>query len=91
MIMILIDGYSGVQSVLASPAQRPLFCPCGRDFPWTAGLCRGCYRASPTPAIASPVSAMRSSTGTAVFAGPAGRAAASMCITASRASMTATG
>ena len=25
--------------------QKPLFCPCGRDFPALAGLCRRCYRA----------------------------------------------
>ena len=31
---------------LATATQRALFCPCGRDFPWTAGLCRGCYRAA---------------------------------------------
>jgi NMD protein affecting ribosome stability and mRNA decay len=31
---------------LAFPVQRALFCPCGRDFPWIAGLCRSCYRAS---------------------------------------------
>ena len=28
------------------PLQRPLFCPCGRDFPWVAGLCRACYRSA---------------------------------------------
>lgn len=28
------------------PRQRPLFCACGRDFPFVAGLCRSCYRAS---------------------------------------------
>ena len=26
--------------------QRPLFCPCGRDLPFLAGLCRSCYRAA---------------------------------------------
>ena len=31
---------------MASFRQRALFCPCGRDFPWTAGLCRSCYRAA---------------------------------------------
>ena len=46
MIILLIDGYSAVQSILASFRQRALFCPCGRDFPWTAGLCRSCYRAA---------------------------------------------
>ena len=42
--MILIVGYSAVQSILASFRQPALFCPCGRDLPWTAGLCRSCYR-----------------------------------------------
>lgn len=31
---------------MPSTAQRALFCPCGRDFPWTAGLCRSCYRSA---------------------------------------------
>jgi hypothetical protein len=26
--------------------QRPLFCPCGGDLPFVAGLCRVCYRAA---------------------------------------------
>jgi len=26
--------------------QRSLFCSCGRDFPFTAGLCRSCYRSA---------------------------------------------
>lgn len=44
--MSLIKCYSAVQSVLASFRQRALFCPCGRDFPWVAGLCPICYRAA---------------------------------------------
>jgi hypothetical protein len=28
------------------PPAPPLFCPCGRDFPWVRGLCRACYRAA---------------------------------------------
>ena len=31
---------------MAASSQRPLFCPCGRDFPWTCGLCRPCYRSA---------------------------------------------
>ncbi len=46
MIISVIDGDSAVQSFLAAFAQRALFCHCGRDFPWTAGLCRSCYRAA---------------------------------------------
>jgi hypothetical protein len=52
MIIIIIEGDSAVQSALAAHApslsrsdQRPLFCPCFRDLPWGAGLCRSCYRA----------------------------------------------
>ena len=26
--------------------QKSLFCSCGRDFPFAAGLCRSCYRAA---------------------------------------------
>jgi 5-methylcytosine-specific restriction endonuclease McrA len=29
-----------------APRQRPLFCPCGREFPFVAGLCRACYRSA---------------------------------------------
>ncbi len=53
MIMIIIEGYCDVQSRLelsrarrCLPQQRPLFCPCGHDLPWTAGLCRSCYRSA---------------------------------------------
>jgi hypothetical protein len=46
MIILLIDGYFAVQSVLALFVQRALFCPCGRQLPWVAGLCRSCYRAA---------------------------------------------
>jgi NMD protein affecting ribosome stability and mRNA decay len=29
----------------AHSRQRALFCACGREAPWVAGLCRACYRA----------------------------------------------
>ena len=29
-----------------SPPERPLLCPCGRNFAWVGGLCRSCYRAA---------------------------------------------
>ena len=35
-----------VAAVTVNCLQRRLFCPCGRDFPWTAGLCRSCYRSA---------------------------------------------
>lgn len=30
-------------TVSRPPIQKLLFCPCGRDFPFAAGLCRACY------------------------------------------------
>jgi NMD protein affecting ribosome stability and mRNA decay len=36
-------------AAMSAPGATPalLFaCPCGRDFPWIAGLCRTCYRAA---------------------------------------------
>jgi 5-methylcytosine-specific restriction endonuclease McrA len=32
--------------LVARRLQPALFCPCGRDVPWTASLCRSCYRAA---------------------------------------------
>ena len=53
MIILLIEGYPAVQSLLApSPAslryqeQRPLFCPCGQSLPAIRGLCHSCYRSA---------------------------------------------
>ena len=46
MIIPLIEGYLMYTPFLALSVQRALFCPCGRDVPWTAGLCRSCYRAA---------------------------------------------
>ena len=46
MIIPLINVYLGYNRILAIPLQRALFCPCGRGLPWTAGLCRACYRSA---------------------------------------------
>jgi hypothetical protein len=46
LIMPIIEGYSAVQSVLATAVLRALFCPCGGDFPSVGGFCLACYRAA---------------------------------------------
>ena len=38
-----LDAQSMGRRQGSSPQQRPLFCSCGRDLPFVAGLCRSCY------------------------------------------------
>jgi ribosomal protein L44E len=44
--MPIINGYFLYNQFLAPAVQRVLFCPCGRGFPFVAGLCRACYRSA---------------------------------------------
>ena len=91
MIILVIAGDSGVQSVLASFRQPALFCPCGREFPSIAGLCRACYRSAAHSREHFSDFAKPSWIGIAAGAGPADRPADSMCIIVSPASTTPTG